>query len=839
MTTKTPSKPKRKSAAKSVTKLAETAVRTGRQADALQQAVADHLRYSLGRLPSIATPHDYYRALALAVRDRMQERWAKTAQTYFDLKRKVACYLSAEFLMGPHLGNNLVNLDIEQNARAALAALGQDLDTVLACEEEPGLGNGGLGRLAACYLDSLATLQRPAIGYGIRYEFGIFDQEIRDGWQTEITDKWLHAGNPWEIEKPEIVYYVNWGGHTESYQDEQGAYRVRWIPNRVVKGVAYDTPVQGYGVSTCNTLRLWSAEAVESFNFEAFNVGDYYKAVEEKLVSETVTKVLYPNDEPEIGKRLRLAQQYFFVSCSLQDMLRIRDIAGAPVERFGQSFAVQLNDTHPSIGVAELMRLLVDERRLDWDKAWAITVETFGYTNHTLLPEALETWPLSLFEELLPRHIEIIYEINRHFLEQVRARFPGDEARVARMSLIGEEGGRRVRMAHLATVGSHAINGVAALHSDLLKASVLKDFYEMWPERFSNKTNGVTPRRFLALANPGLRQLLNDTLGAQWPADLSLLRKLEKQAGKAPFQQQWQAVKRANKLRLADYIRARTGIELDPTWLFDIQVKRIHEYKRQHLNVLHIVTLYRRLKENPALDVPPRAFIFGGKAAPGYFMAKRIIKLINAVAETVNADPDVNKRLKVAFVPNFNVQNAHLVYPAADLSEQISTAGKEASGTGNMKFMLNGALTIGTLDGANVEIREEAGAENFFLFGLTAEEVERVKREGYRPGEYVAANAELRAVLDLIGSGRFSRVDREVFRPLTENLTQSDPFLVLADYAAYVACQEQVSAAWQDEHNWTRMSILNTARSGKFSSDRAIAEYCDEIWNVPAVTVTL
>ena len=825
------------SAAPGVATNAERDARTGMQAADVRQAVLDHLRYSIGLLAAFAKPHDYYRALALAVRDRIQHRWIDTSQTYFDVKRKIACYLSAEFLMGPHLGNNLVNLNLEQAARAALAEFGQDLDAVLACEEEPGLGNGGLGRLAACYLDSLATLQRPAIGYGIRYEFGIFDQEIRDGWQTEITDKWLHSGNPWEIEKPDIFYYVNWGGHTEPYQDEAGKYRVRWAPNRVVKGVAYDTPIQGYRVNTCNTLRLWSAEAVESFAFEAFNTGDYYQAVDGKIVSETVTKVLYPNDEPEVGKRLRLAQQYFFVSCSLQDMLHLLDLAGAPVEQFAQHFAAQLNDTHPSIAVAELMRLLVDERRLDWDAAWAITVATFGYTNHTLLPEALETWPLPMFRELLPRHLEIIYEINRRFLDEVRARFPGDEARVARMSLIGEEGEKRVRMAHLATVGSHAINGVAALHSDLLKASVLKDFYELWPERFSNKTNGVTPRRFLALANPGLRELLNRTVGDQWPVQLGTLRKLEAHVDDAAFRREWRAVKHANKQRLATYIRAHTGIELDPNWLFDIQVKRIHEYKRQHLNVLHIVTLYRRLKENPKLAVAPRAFIFGGKAAPGYFIAKRIIKLINAVAETVNSDRDVNQRIKVAFVPNFNVQNAHLIYPAADLSEQISTAGKEASGTGNMKFMLNGALTIGTLDGANVEIREEAGAENFFLFGLTAEDVERVKRDGYKPADYIAGNAELRAVLDLIASGHFSRGDAEVFRPLVENLTQSDPFLVLADYAAYVACQEQVSAAWQDADNWTRRSILNSARSGKFSSDRAIAEYCEEIWNVQPVTV--
>ncbi len=839
MSSKTPLKhPKAETRAETIS-LTEEEVRTGMRTPAIKQAVIDHLRYSVGRLMSVATPHDYYRALALAVRDRMQQRWMTTNQTYFDLNRKIACYMSAEFLMGPHLGNNLVNLDIEQEARTALAELGHDLDSILACEEEPGLGNGGLGRLAACYLDSLATLQRPAIGYGIRYEFGIFDQEIHDGWQTETTDKWLRYGNPWEIAKPEVAYYVKWGGHTEQYQDDHGRFRVRWVPHRVVKGTAYDTPIQGYGVNTCNTLRLWSAEAVESFNFQAFNTGDYYQAVQEKMVSETVTKVLYPNDEPAIGKRLRLAQQYFFVSCSLQDMLRVLDIAGAPVEKFADVFAVQLNDTHPSVGVAELMRLLIDERGLGWDQAWAVTVATFGYTNHTLLPEALETWPLPMFAETLPRHVEIIYEINRRFLDEVRARFPGDEARVGRMSIIGEEGDKRVRMAHLATVGSHAVNGVAALHSDLLKASVLKDFYELWPERFSNKTNGVTPRRFLVLANPSLRELLNRVIGDQWPANLDTLRALEAKAEDAAFRRDWRTVKRNNKKRLAEYIRAQTGIELDPSWLFDIQVKRIHEYKRQHLNVLHIATLYRRLKENPALDVAPRAFIFGGKAAPGYFMAKRIIKLINAVAETVNADPDVNTRMKVAFVPNFNVQNAHLIYPAADLSEQISTAGKEASGTGNMKFMLNGALTIGTLDGANVEIREEAGAENFFLFGLTADEVERVKREGYRPGDYVAGNAELRAVLELIGSGHFSRGDAEVFRSVVENLTCSDPFLVLADYAAYIACQEQVSDAWQNEDNWTRMSILNTARSGKFSSDRAIAEYCDEIWKVSPVTVKL
>ncbi|HEY2833579.1 MAG TPA: glycogen/starch/alpha-glucan phosphorylase [Sporichthyaceae bacterium] len=814
--------------------------RTGADADSLRRGIVDHLRYSIGRPAAAIKPEHYYRALALAVRDRMQDNRAASTQTSLDLGRKVTCYLSAEFLIGPQLGANLLNLGIEAAARAALAELGQDLDEVLACEAEPGLGNGGLGRLAACYLDSLATLERPAIGYGIRYEFGIFHQEIRDGWQVEKTDNWLTGGNPWEIAKPDVSFRVKWGGYSEQYTDEEGRDRVRWTPGRVLKGVAYDTPIQGYGVRTCNVLTLWSARAVESFALDAFNTGDYYKAVEDEVNSETVTKVLYPNDEPEAGKRLRLLQQYFFVSCSLQHVLHILDdLESVSVRQLPERFALQLNDTHPSIGVAELMRLLVDERQIPWDEAWAITVATFGYTNHTLLPEALETWPLAMFGESLPRHLEIIFEINRRFLDQVRAKFPGDNDRLRRMSLIGEDGGKSVRMAHLATVGSHAINGVAALHSELLKDSVLKDFYQMWPERFSNKTNGVTPRRFLALSNPGLRALLDRTIGDGWLADLDRLRGLEAFADDPKFQKKWREVKRANKVRLAQYVAATTGLELNPEWLFDIQVKRIHEYKRQHLNVLHILTLYRRLKENPGLSIPPRAYVFGGKAAPGYFMAKRIIKLINAVGETVNNDPEVNRFLTVAFVPNFNVQNAELIYPAADLSEQISTAGKEASGTGNMKFMLNGALTIGTLDGANVEMREEAGAENFFLFGLTADEVERLKRDGYRPADYIAGNAQLAAVLDMLADGTFSRGDTDLFRPLVDNLRFDDPFLVLADYASYLECQDRVDAAWQDPAAWSRMSILNTARSGKFSSDRAIAEYCEDIWSVAPVTVKI
>ncbi|MCV7408429.1 glycogen/starch/alpha-glucan phosphorylase [Mycobacterium florentinum] len=814
--------------------------RTGMGAPALQRAITDHLRYSIGRPAAALRPEHYYRALALAVRDRMQDRRVASTQTSLDLGRKVTCYLSAEFLMGPQLGNNLLNLGLEGAAKSALAAMGQRLDEVLACEEEPGLGNGGLGRLAACYLDSLATLERPAIGYGIRYEFGIFDQEIHDGWQVEQTDNWLDRGNPWEIAKPDVNYLVKWGGHVEHYTDEGGRERSRWVPGLLLKGVAYDTPIQGYGVNTCNVLTLWSARAVKSFALDAFNTGDYYKAVEDEVTSETVTKVLYPNDEPEAGKRLRLLQQHFFVSCSLQHVLHIMDdLADAGVRELPQRFALQLNDTHPSIGVAELMRLLIDERHLEWEEAWNITVATFAYTNHTLLPEALETWPLEMFGQSLPRHLEIIYEINRRFLNEVRTRFLGDADRVRRMSLIGEDGGKNVRMAHLATVGSHAINGVAALHSELLKDSVLKDFYEMWPERFSNKTNGVTPRRFLALSNPGLRELLDRTIGDGWLKDLGKLRGLEPFVDDSSFREQWRDIKRTNKARLANFIHDTTGVEVNPQWIFDIQVKRIHEYKRQHLNVLHIIALYYRLKQNPELSIPPRAFIFGGKAAPGYFLAKRIIKLINAVGETINSDPDVNKFLKVAFIPNFNVQNAHMIYPAANVSEQISTAGKEASGTGNMKFMINGALTIGTLDGANVEIREEAGAENFFLFGLTVDEVEALKASGYRPADYIDGNDELRAVLNLIADGTFSHGDTEVFKPLVDNLRYDDPFLVCADYASYVECQARVSAAWQDGESWTKMSILNTARSGKFSSDRAIAEYCDDIWKVWPLTVKI
>ncbi len=808
-------------------------VRTGTSSGALKQAVLEHLQYGQARIPELATLNNWYMAVAHTVRDRMLANFIRAGEGLRRSDARIACYLSAEFLTGPHLGNNLLNLGIADPMRTALKELGVELNALLDQEEEPGLGNGGLGRLAACYMDSLASLSVRAIGYGIRYEFGIFDQEIRDGWQVEKTDKWLRLGNPWEISEPEISYEVKFGGRTEQFRDENGRLRVRWIPHQVVKGVAYDTPVPAYHNYMVVLLRLWKSEAVESFDFQAFNIGDYFKAVETKVVSETVSKVLYPNDEPEIGKTLRLAQQYFFVSCSLQDMIHIHLLRGKSLETFHESFSVQLNDTHPSIAVAELMRLLIDEHQMDWDRAWEITQQTMAYTNHTLLPEALEKWPLPLFSQSLPRHLEIIYEINRRFLDEVRLRFPGDDVRVARLSLIDESGDKYVRMAHLASVGSHRINGVAALHSDLLTKTVLKDLYDLYPDRFVNVTNGVTPRRWVALSNPGLTGLLTRTIGDQWIKNFeNEIRKLEPFAGDPAFRAEWEVIKHDNKTRLAALIKERTGVTADSDSLFDIQVKRIHEYKRQHLNTLHIITLYNRIKKDPKQEIVPRTFIFGGKAAPGYFMAKLIIKLINSVAEVVNNDPDVGGRLKVVFFPDFNVKNGHAIYPAADLSEQISTAGKEASGTGNMKFSMNGALTIGTLDGANVEIREEVGAENFFLFGLTAGGVEDLKVKGYHPRGYYESNPNLREAIDQIRSGHFSRGDRELFGPLADNLLNHDPFMLLADYQSYIDCQDRVSSSYRNRDNWLRMSVLNVARMGKFSSDRSIREYCENIWKI-------
>jgi starch phosphorylase len=806
--------------------------RTGLGVDEIRQAFLDKLRCALGRPRFVATPHDLYYALALTIRDRVFDRAVASLENFGGNNQRRVAYLSAEFLPGPHLANNLLNLGATEAAREALAPLGYNLDEILDQEEEPGLGNGGLGRLASCYMDSLATVEVPAVGYGIRYEFGIFDQAIVDGWQCEITDKWLRFGNPWEVVRPEVCCEVGFGGRTETWTDEHGRYRVRWLPEHKVKGVACDTPVPGYQVGTCNTLRLWKAEAIESFDFAAFNHGDYDRAVEQKVTSETITKVLYPNDEAHQGKVLRLKQQIFFTSCALHDMLRIHMLLGHAPGTFHRDWAVQLNDTHPAVAVAELMRLLLDAHGLSWDEAWEVTRNTFSYTNHTLLPEALEKWTIGLFGSLLPRHLEIVYEINSRFLDEVRAVFPGDEARLSRLSIIDEGGPRHVRMAHLACVGSHRINGVAELHSELLKQTVLRDFAAMWPEKFLNVTNGVTPRRFVAVGNPALASLITDHAGGDWLKNPALLRNLEALADDRGFQRQWWEAKLTNKKRLAALISARTGITVDPQSMFDVQVKRIHEYKRQHLAVLHILTLYLRLKSNPQADIPARTFIFGGKAAPGYFMAKRIIKLITATGDLINHDPEIGGRLKVVFFPDFNVKNAHFIYPAADLSEQISTAGKEASGTGNMKFSLNGALTIGTLDGANVEIREEVGADNFFLFGLTAAEVAALKARGYRPRDYYEPCAKLREVIDFISSGRLGAGDRELFRPLVDNLLNEDPFLVLADYNTYIGAQTRVSTLWNAPQAWTRTSILNTARMGKFSSDRSIRDYCQHIWNI-------
>ncbi|MGF1614591.1 MAG: glycogen/starch/alpha-glucan phosphorylase [Gammaproteobacteria bacterium] len=813
--------------------------RTGLSVEALKRAIIDNLFYMQGRFRDVATLNDDYMAVAYTVRDRILARWIKTAQTYKHDRSRTVCYLSAEFLLGPHLGNNLVNLGILDEGRQALAELGLDFEAILEQEEEPGLGNGGLGRLAACYLDSLATLQIPAIGYGIRYEYGIFEQQLRDGWQVELSDVWLRNGNPWELPRPKLRFPVEFGGHTEHYRDEGGQHHVKWVPELEINGVAYDTPILGYGVNNANLLRLWKSEAPESFDFQAFNVGDYYGAVDAKVVAENISKVLYPNDEPEAGKVLRLKQQYFFVSCSLQDMIRLHLQAADNLDGFHEKFAAQLNDTHPAIAIAELMRLFVDRHGLSWEQAWDITRQTFAFTNHTLLPEALETWPVELFQHLLPRHLEIIYEINARFLDQVRTRFLGDNERLRRLSLIDEAGGRSVRMAHLACVGSRAINGVSALHTELLESRVLRDFYDLWPEKFSNKTNGVSPRRFLVLSNPRLSALLKDTIGERWIRDLGHLQALEHYADDGEFHARWRAVKTATKSDLANWVNKRLGISLDPTSLFDVQVKRIHEYKRQHLNVLHIITLYQRFKQGPSFDIAPRTFIFGGKAAPSYHMAKLIIKLINAVGEVINRDPQVNGYLRVVFIPDFSVKRGQRIYPAADLSEQIATAGLEASGTGNMKFAMNGALTIGTLDGANIEIREEVGEENFFLFGLTADQVQQQKSEGYRPWDIYNANPELKAALDLIDSGLFSHGDTELFRPLTNALLHHDPYLVLADYRSYVDCQDQIDQAYRDPDRWNRMSILNVARIGKFSSDRAVRDYCDTIWRVKPLPIDL
>jgi starch phosphorylase len=813
--------------------------RTAMSVEALAQSFLDNLIFVQGRSTERATVNDLYMALAHTVRDRLVERWIQTVKNYQAQDVRLVCYLSAEYLTGPHLANNLINLGIYDETEQAMKQLGISLNTLIEQEEEPGLGNGGLGRLASCFMDSLATLDIPAIGYGIRYEYGIFDQQIRDGWQVESTDKWLRLGNPWALERPEDAFEVKLGGRTEKHTDAKGRVRVEWIPQKLVRGVPHDTPILGYKTNTANTMRLWAAQAVESFDFETFNQGDFFGAVAGKVSSENISKILYPNDEGFQGKQLRLEQQFFFVSCSLQHIVKIQVTQHRPLAELHRNFAIQMNDTHPAISVAELMRLLIDEHDMEWDAAWHVTENTLSYTNHTLMPEALEQWPLNLFGALLPRHLEIIDEINRRHLENVRLKFPGDEGRVRRLSLINEDNGKFVRMAHLASLGSHAINGVAALHTELLKTHVLSDFYALSPEKFSNKTNGVTPRRWMVLSNPRLASLLSARLGPGWIHDLDKLRRLEPMVDDQEFRAEWRAIKRENKLQLSSYIHDKLGIATDPESIFDVLVKRLHEYKRQHLLILYILTLYKRIQRDPDMDVTPRSFIFGGKAAPGYHMAKLIIKLIHSVGEAINSDPLVRGRLKVVFLPDYNVKLGQRVYPAADLSEQISLAGKEASGTGNMKFAMNGAVTIGTLDGANVEIRQEVGAENFFLFGLTAPEVESRKREGYKPRAIYEANHMLHEVLDSLSNGDFSRGDKALFEPLVNSLLTTDEYMLLADYQSYVDCQDRVSAAYKDQEAWTRMSILNVARIGKFSSDRAIRDYCADIWKTWPVKIQL
>ncbi len=806
--------------------------RTATGVEALKQAILNNLFYLGGKTLDSASNQEFFSAVAYTVRDRILARWLATIDDNAKHDVRVVAYLSAEFLMGPHLANNLLNLQLRDAFQQAVVELGRDLDEIIEEESEPGLGNGGLGRLAACYMDSLATLGVPAIGYGIRYEFGIFQQKIENGWQVELTDHWLQYGNPWEIRRPHEAVEVGFGGHTESWTDSHSKYNVRWLPASLVKGIPYDTPILGYLSGRANDLRLWKSESTESFYFDRFNSGDYLGAVAGKTFAENISKVLYPNDEEIQGKELRLQQQYFFTSCALQDLIRVHLAAGRSIENFHEKWAIQLNDTHPSIGVAELMRLLVDEHGLGWDQAWKITTHSFSYTNHTLLPEALERWPLSLFRHLLPRHLEIIYEINARFLHDVSQELNDDSERISRMSLIDEHGEKYVRMANLACVGSHRINGVAELHTQLLKSDLLRDFYQLWPEKFVNVTNGVTPRRWLAVSNHEQSALMTEKIGEGWLGNLEQLKQLEKYAEDSAFRQEWRRVQRDVKARLARHILKTTGVTVDPSSIFDAQVKRIHEYKRQHLNVLHILTLYYRMKHSPDLDVTPRTFLFGGKAAPGYFMAKLIIKFINSVAHVVNNDPDIKHRLKVIFLPDYNVSLGQKIYPAADLSEQISTAGKEASGTGNMKFSMNGALTIGTLDGANIEIRDAVGHENFFLFGLTAEQVSLKLASGYLPHEIYESNAILREVIDGIAAGHFSDGDQNIFRPIVDELLTHDRYLLFADFPPYIECQNLVGEAYRNQEQWSRMSILNAARMGRFSSDRSIQEYCRNIWHM-------
>ena len=824
----------------------------GSDAESLKTAILGHLEYTLAELPThVDSQWEPYLAVALAVRDRMIQRWIRTQDTYYARDAKRVYYLSLEYLMGRTLGNSLVNMGLLGECAKALYELGYRLEDLRDAEWDAGLGNGGLGRLAACFLDSLATLGYPAYGYGLRYDYGIFHQRIIDGAQVEVADGWLRYGNPWEIARNGDRFRIQFYGRVVTSVNAWGRLTKAWVDTRDVLATPYDTPVPGYGTETVNTLRLWGARAVREFDLDEFNSGDYIGAIESRARSENISRVLYPSDHVAAGQELRLAQEYFFVSATLRDIIRrykkryrmFDEPHGlATFDRFGEKVAIQLNDTHPALAIPELMRLLVDVEELDWDAAWAIVSATFGFTNHTVMPEALERWPVKLIATMLPRHLEIIYEINRRFLEDVGRRLGPDDARARRMSLIDEDGEPGVRMAALAIVGSHSVNGVAALHTEILKTRVFRDFAELSPEKFNNKTNGVTQRRWLLKSNPSLAQLISDKIGTAWVTDLRHLDRLVPLADDPEFGAAWRAVRRVNKIRLTEtirrqYQRRRVELAVDPDSLFDVQVKRIHEYKRQLLNVLHVVTLYNRIKDDPRRVVAPRTIIFGGKAAPSYVTAKLIIRLINAVGDLVNNDPTVRDWLTVVFLADYRVSLAEEVFPAADLSEQISTAGTEASGTSNMKFALNGAVTIGTMDGATIEIREEVGDDNIFVFGLTAAEVAAL-RPRYDPRAFYGANVELRRTLDMIRDGAFSPGEPGLFQPLVGALLDGgDPFFVLADYASYVACQERVAETYRDQRVWTRTSILNVARIGKFSSDRAIQQYAEEIWNITPVPI--
>ena len=798
----------------------------------------EHLEYTLGKDKYSATKYDGFNALAYAVRDHLVERWLDTQQAYYNSDDKRVYYISMEFLMGRALGNSLINLGVLNDFREAVTSLGYDFEAILAEEQDAGLGNGGLGRLAACFLDSMATMSIPAYGYGIRYEYGIFRQNIVDGAQVEIPDNWLRYRNPWELDRQEHLHTVKFYGRVITTINASGHLVKEWVDTEDVMAMAYDTPIPGYQTHSVNTLRLWSAKSSREFDLKFFNEGNYIRAVEKKMQSETISKVLYPADNVIEGKELRFKQEYFLASATVHDVLYRFKKKHSDLKLLPRKVAIQLNDTHPTLAIPEMMRVLIDLENLSWEEAWEITSETFAYTNHTILPEALEQWPVWFFEQILPRHLQIVYEINEHFIKDVQARFPGEPERLSRMSIVEEHWERKIRMAHLAIVGSHSVNGVAALHSEILKNELFRDFFEMYPERFNNKTNGITQRRWLKMANPALSALIGDYIGDGWARNLYELEKLKAVAGDPEFRARWRQVKRGNKEALCRYILKQNGIEVNPDSLFDVQVKRIHEYKRQLLNLLHIITLFNRIKENPQAAVVPRTFIFAGKAAPSYVAAKLTIRLISAVADLVNRDPDVAGRIKVVFLANYGVSLAEGIFPASDLSEQISTAGTEASGTGNMKFALNGALTIGTLDGANIEIMEEVGRENIFIFGLTAAQVADLKTRGYNPKEYYNGNPELRRVLDMISSGFFSPGVPELFTPITDSLLNlGDHYMLLADYASYLACQEQVGELFLNQDEWARRAILNTAGMGKFSSDRTIEEYAREIWGIKPVDI--